>query len=233
VTGSAADAVQVENLHHSFRHAGVALGLLQGVHLTLPAGGYASLVGRSGSGKTTLLAVIGGLEPAQSGTVRVAGRDLALLSGDELADHRCRSVGFVFQHFGLLESLTAEENVELPLAWADVPRPERRRRVAELLDGVGLTGRRGHRPRELSGGERQRVAIARALVNRPRVVLADEPTGNLDATSAEAVVSLLEAMPALDGSALLVVTHNPDLAARAERRYALVDGRVIDQAGAG
>ncbi|HET6965585.1 MAG TPA: ABC transporter ATP-binding protein [Acidimicrobiales bacterium] len=226
-------AIQVENLRHCFHHQGAELPLLQGVDLSVPAGGYASLVGQSGSGKTTLLAIIGGLEPVRSGTVRVAGRELGRLSSAELARFRCRSVGFVFQHFGLLDSLTAEENIDLPQAWAGSPHSERRRRVAELLEAVGLTGRRSHLPHELSGGERQRVAIARALVNRPRVVLADEPTGNLDRVSAGPVISLLESMPAREGSALLVVTHNPELAGRAGRRYALADGTVTEVAGAG
>ena len=224
-------AIQVEDLHHGFRHQGAELPLLRGVDLSVPAGGYASLVGQSGSGKTTLLAILGGLEPVQSGTVRVAGRELGRLSSVELAEFRCHSVGFVFQHFGLLDSLTAEENIDLPQAWAGAPHPERRRRVAELLEAVGLTGRRSHLPHELSGGERQRVAIARALVNRPRVVLADEPTGNLDRVSAGPVISLLESMPAREGSALLVVTHNPELAGRAGRRYALADGTVTEVAG--
>ena len=224
-------AIQVENLRHCYHHQGAELQLLQGVDLSVPPGGYASLVGPSGSGKTTLLAIIGGLEPVQSGNVRVAGRELSRLSAAELAELRCRSVGFVFQHFGLLDSLTAEENIDLPQAWAGSSRPERRRRVAELLEAVGLTGRRSHLPHQLSGGERQRVAIARALVNQPEVVLADEPTGNLDRASAGPVISLLESMPARQGSALLVVTHNQELAGRAARRYSLAEGTVTEVTG--
>ena len=151
----------------------------------------------------------------------MAGHDLSLLAGDRLAEFRRSSVGFVFQHFGLLEALTALENLELTLTLSGVARTERRRRAAELLERVGLADRINHRPFELSGGERQRVAIARALSNRPQLILADEPTGNLDDDTATAVVGLLESLPSEHGCTLFVVTHNRSLAARADVRLSL------------
>ena len=183
-------------------------------------------MGPSGSGKTTLLSLIGGLEHPQSGRVTVAGHDLSSLAGDRLAEFRRSSVGFVFQHFGLLEALTALENLELTLTFSGVPRLERRRRAIELLEQVGLADRIAHRPFELSGGERQRVAIARALSNRPQLILADEPTGNLDDDTTKAVIGLLESLPSEHGCTLIVVTHNRSLAARARLRLALVSGDV-------
>jgi putative ABC transport system ATP-binding protein len=167
------------------------------------------------------------LEHPQSGRVLAAGHDLSSLSGNGLAEFRRSSVGFVFQHFGLLEALTALENLELTQTFAGVPRRERRQRSIELLAQVGLADRLGHRPFELSGGERQRVAIARALSNRPELILADEPTGNLDDESARAVIDLLESLRSEHGCTLVVVTHNGPLAARAELRLALVSGELV------
>ena len=157
--------------------------VLDGLDLDVDAGGYVALVGASGAGKSTLLSVIGGLEPAQAGSVVIGGQDLAGLSRTELATFRRETVGFVFQHFGLLEALTAAENIELACSLARVAPAARRTRVRDLLDAVDLADRARHRPVELSGGERQRVAIARALANGPSLVLADEPTGNLDDAS--------------------------------------------------
>jgi putative ABC transport system ATP-binding protein len=196
--------------------------VLRDVSLDIAEGEYVSLVGPSGSGKTTLLSLLGGLERPQQGHVVVGGRDLTTLSGDALADFRRGIVGFVFQHFGLLETLTARENVELALTLAGVKRLEGRRREAtRLLERVGLAGRSDHRPSQLSGGERQRVAIARAIANTPRLLLADEPTGDLDDDTAAVVGDLLEQLRREDGSTLLVVTHQRQLAARAERHLAL------------
>jgi putative ABC transport system ATP-binding protein len=205
--------------------------VLRGVTFEVAQGGYASLMGPSGSGKTTLLSLIGGLEHPQSGRVTVAGHDLSSLVGDRLAEFRRSSVGFVFQHFGLLEALTALENLELTLTFSGVSRLERRRRAIELLEQVGLADRLSHRPFELSGGERQRVAIARALSNRPQLILADEPTGNLDDDTATAVMGLLESLPSEHGCTLIVVTHNRSLAARAGLRLALVSGEVTIDTG--
>lgn len=203
--------------------------MLRDVSFDLADGDYASLVGPSGSGKTTLLSLIGGLDRPQEGTIVVDGHDLAELSGNDLAEYRCRTVGFVFQHFGLLEALTASENVELAMTLAGVSKlSDRRRRSSLLLERVGLNGRSGHVPGRLSGGERQRVAIARALANSPQLILADEPTGDLDEDSAAQVGDLLEQLRAEEGCTLLVVTHQHQLAERAERRLWLRDRMVVE-----
>jgi putative ABC transport system ATP-binding protein len=200
--------------------------VLDGLDLDLRAGGYLALMGASGAGKSTALALIGGLDRAQRGQVVVGGQDLGSLSGDALAAYRRRTIGFVFQHFGLLDTLTAQENVELAMALEGMDRQQRRQRARQLLDAVRLGERGGHRPSQLSGGERQRVAIARALANRPRLILADEPTGNLDAGAAGLVLDLLDALRTEHGCSLLVVTHNPLVARRADESCELVDGRL-------
>jgi putative ABC transport system ATP-binding protein len=190
-----------------------------------------SLVGPSGSGKTTLLSLLGGLERPQTGAVSVGGHDLVTLSGDELARFRCQTVGFVFQHFGLLEAFTALENVELALTLAGEAAPrQRRERAVALLGRMALSGRLDHRPSHLSGGERQRVAIARAMANTPSVILADEPTGDLDDDTAATVSTLLEQLRAEDGCTLVVVTHQRRLAERADRRLELRGGRLHEEA---
>ena len=173
-------SIVVEGLGHRYASRSDTVTVLDGLDLVVDGGAHVALTGASGSGKSTLLCVLGGLESPQVGSVTVAGHDLAGLDREALARFRRDTVGFVFQHFGLLDALTASENIELACALAGVGVAERRRRAAELLAAVGLEPRGGHRPLELSGGERQRVAIARALANRPRLVLADEPTGNLD-----------------------------------------------------
>ena len=216
--------LRVRGLRHGYRTPTGRLRVLDGVDLALPANGYAAISGPSGAGKTTLLAILGGLERAQGGTVDVGGQDIAALAGDELAAYRRATVGFVFQHFGLMDTLTAAENVELAASLSGLPARRRRARAAEVLDALGLGDRRGHRPAALSGGERQRVAIGRALVNRPRLLLADEPTGNLDDDAAAAVVELLEDVRRSHGCTLVVVTHNRALAGRAERRFRIEDG---------
>ncbi len=200
--------------------------MLAGIDIDIAAGSIVAIMGSSGSGKTTLLSVVGGLDRPQSGSVLVAGRDLAQLDRDELAEYRRSIVGFVFQDFGLLGQLTALENVELALTFARVPHRRRRPHATELLDAVGLATRLNHRPHALSGGEKQRVAIARALANDPQLILADEPTGNLDAASTAAVLDLLVNVPAQHGCTVVVVTHDDAVAARAESQLHLADGRV-------
>jgi len=219
-------AIQVHGLAHRFTGNVTPLSVLADLHLDIDPGDHVALVGPSGAGKSTLLALLGGLEPPQSGTVVVDGQDLAALSGDGLAEFRRRTVGFVFQHFGLLDTLTAAENIELAVMLDGVGRRDRRRRALELLDSVELADRAGHQPGQLSGGERQRVAIARALANRPRLLLADEPTGNLDENATRAVVDLLESRRVADGCTLVVVTHNRIVAGRAQRRLALRHGHL-------
>ena len=218
--------IEVAGLRHTYRSEGGPLVVLDRLNWTVGAGELVAVTGRSGSGKTTLLSILGGLERPQSGVVRVGGVDVAGLGGNALADYRRDTVGFVFQDFGLLGSLTALENVELALAFASVRGAARGRRARELLDAVGLAERARHRPSALSGGECQRVAIARALANRPRLVLADEPTGNLDEASAELVLDLLAALPSEHACTLVVVTHNAAVAARADRVQRLERGRL-------
>ena len=195
--------------------------------MELEPGGYAAVTGVSGAGKSTLLAILGGLEPVQQGRVLVAGVDVSRLGGGELARFRRQRIGFVFQDFGLLTMLSARENVEVALALARVPRGDRRKQADRLLAEVGLADRATHRPARLSGGELQRVAMARALANHPQVLLADEPTGNLDEGSAGRVMDLLERMREERGCTLVVITHNPELAARADHRLRLARGRLV------
>ena len=220
-------AVTVRGLTHAYPTPSGRLRVLGGVDLDVPPGGYCALQGASGAGKSTLLGLLGGLERPQIGSVVVDGIELSELTGDALAAYRRTTVGFVFQHFGLLETLTATENVELASALAGVGRRERRRRARELLERVGLAERAEHRATALSGGERQRVAIARAVANRPRLLLADEPTGNLDEVNARLTIDLLERLRGQNGCTLVVVTHNAALAARAEQRLLLDGGAVV------
>jgi len=213
-------AVEVLGLHHAYGSTSV----LTGIDLWIPGGAHVAVMGRSGAGKSTLLSLLGGLEPVQVGSVRVDGEPLERMSRRQLAEYRRRTIGFVFQHFGLLDSLSALENVELAMAVAGRPRAEQRRRGLELLDQMGLADRRGNRPGALSGGERQRVAIARALANQPRLLLADEPTGNLDDDTAAQVLESLDRVRAAAGCTLVVVTHEREVAVRADRRIILTRG---------
>jgi predicted ABC-type transport system involved in lysophospholipase L1 biosynthesis ATPase subunit len=231
--GAPGAEVRVRDLFHAYRRRAPEgygddgmLSVLQGVDLDVDPGGYLAITGVSGAGKSTLLSLLGGLERVQTGTLVVGGRELPALAPGELARFRREVVGFVFQDFGLLGMLTALENVEMALTLAGVERSERRRRASGLLAEVGLATRVTHRPATLSGGELQRVAIARALANRPRLVLADEPTGNLDEDSAVRVLELLERLRAERGCTLIVVTHNPELAERADRWLRLSRGRL-------
>jgi len=200
---------------------------LRGVSLTIEAGEYVAIAGPSGSGKSTLLQLVGGIDLPTSGSVEILGTRLETLGDRELTRLRLLRLGFVFQRFHLLPVLTALENVELPMAEAGVSRAERRERARALLDYVGLGSRAGHRPTQLSGGEMQRVAVARALANRPAIVLADEPTGELDATTGSEILALFRRLNA-DGTTLIVVTHDDRLAAEAGRVVHMLDGRVRD-----
>lgn len=211
--------------------AGTPVNALRDVSFTVNEGELVAIVGPSGSGKTTLLHVIGTLERPSSGAVLIAGLDAAELSDRELAGLRARSIGFVFQQFFLAEHSTALENVADGLLYAGIGVGERRERAAQALRQVGLSERVGSRPSRLSGGERQRVAIARALVGRPEIVLADEPTGNLDSSASAAIVELLEELNG-DGATIVVITHDRELAASLPRQVQVLDGRIVaDTAG--
>ncbi len=208
----------------SYRTREGMLPVLIDLSLHIDAGSRTAIMGPSGAGKTTLLALLGGLEPIQSGTIRVGDVELSTLRGDELARFRHETVGFVFQHFGLLGNLTALENVELAMSFTRGSTRARRDRARELLAAVGIEARGHHRPHELSGGEAQRVALARALANEPSVLLADEPTGNLDGDTATKVLDLLDAVADARGATLVTVTHDPLVAARAHRTITLRAG---------
>ena len=197
---------------------------LRGVSVRIDPGDYVAVVGPSGSGKSTLMHLLGALDRPTGGTLRVGGRDVAGLGEDELARLRNETIGFVFQSFQLLPRTSAVDNVALPLVYRGVRRSERRRRAEQALRAVGLGHRLGHTPNQLSGGEQQRVAIARALVGDPQVLLADEPTGNLDSVRGAEVMALLEALNRDRGVALVVVTHDLDIAARAHRQIRMRDG---------
>jgi putative ABC transport system ATP-binding protein len=204
---------------------------VRGLSMAIAAGEFVSICGPSGCGKSTLLHLLGCVETPTEGQLLVEGRDVGQLSDRERSAIRLAAIGFVFQRFFLLPMLTASENVELPQAEAGVPRAERRQRTAELLDYVGLSARGQHRPSQLSGGEAQRVAIARALANRPRLLLADEPTGELDQATGQQIVGLFERVHA-DGMTVVVVTHDPAIARRTARTLWMRDGRIDPAAGA-
>jgi putative ABC transport system ATP-binding protein len=219
-------AVVARALEHGYGRGRSAVRVLRGVDLDVGAGAYVALRGPSGAGKSTLLSILGGLERLQRGSISIGGTELTALRGAGLATFRRTTVGFVFQHFGLVDMLTARENVMLALALARVPAALRRRRADALLDAVGLADRAAHRPAHLSGGERQRVAVARALANAPRLILADEPTGNLDEASTQRLLDLFDAVRREHGCTLLVVTHEPAVAERADSVLRLRDGRI-------
>jgi len=217
----------VQGATRFFQRGPTTIQAVGGVDLEIGAGELVAIEGPSGSGKTTLLQLLGALDRPSSGHVLFEGRDLGALADRELADLRLNAFGFVFQQFNLIPTLTALENVEASLAPAGVPGSELRERSLALLEEVGLAGRASHLPGHLSGGEQQRVAIARALVVEPRVILADEPTGNLDTQSGADVIELLAGLAGSRGATVIVATHDADLAARAPRRLGMRDGRLV------
>jgi putative ABC transport system ATP-binding protein len=225
VTGTIVEARSVSRV---FPMAAGPVAALRDVSIRIAPGEYIGVVGPSGCGKSTLLHVLGVVDVPTSGQVFFQDREIGSLSDADRSTLRLREIGFVFQRFFLLPMLTALENVELPQAEAGVGRSERRQRARELLEYVGLAARANHRPSELSGGEMQRVAIARALANRPRLLLADEPTGELDQATGDQIVSLLDRLHA-DGMAVVVVTHDPAVASRAHRLLRMRDGRIVEE----
>ena len=217
--------IELSKIHRDFQVGDQVVHALDDVDLTIESGEYVSIMGPSGSGKSTLLNLLGLLDKPSSGTYRLHGQDVTSLSDIEHANVRNREIGFVFQMFHLVPRLTAAENVELPLILAGVPVEERRSRVEDALAGLGLSDRSHHKPDQLSGGQRQRVAIARATVTRPRVLLADEPTGNLDHKSSQDVIGILEQLND-QGITLIMVTHDPEMGERARRQLHMMDGRL-------
>jgi putative ABC transport system ATP-binding protein len=208
---------------------GVAVHALRGVSFAVEDGDYVAVAGPSGSGKSTLMHLLGGLDRPTSGQLLIGGRDVTVLSQHELARLRNETIGFVFQSFHLLARTSAVDNVALPLVYRGLRATERRRKARQVLERVGLGHRLGHRPNQLSGGEQQRVAIARALVTDPTVLLADEPTGNLDTATGRSVLALLEALNAERGVALVVVTHDREVAERAHRQVLMRDGQIVER----
>ena len=220
--------IELERVTKTYRMGDQTLHALDEVTETIEAGEYVAVMGPSGSGKSTLLNVIGCLDRPSSGCYRLDGEDVGALSEAELSRIRGHKIGFVFQTFHLVARLSAGENVAFPMLFAGIPRAERRARVTAALEAVDLADRIEHRPAEMSGGERQRVAIARATIMRPQVLLADEPTGNLDSASGRQVMALLEGMNA-EGLTLLVVTHDPAVADRAQRVLVMQDGGIVER----
>ncbi|MBM3606252.1 MAG: ABC transporter ATP-binding protein [Alphaproteobacteria bacterium] len=220
------NVLSLTGICRSYDQGGTRVDALRGVDLAVAEGEAVAIMGPSGSGKSTLLGIMGCLEPATSGSYLLAGQDVSQLLPAALADLRGRFLGFVFQSFNLLPRLTALENVELPLLYARMPVRQRRQAARDMLAAVGLADRMDHLPSQLSGGQQQRVAIARALVNRPRLILADEPTGALDTATGREILSLLRQVNAR-GTALVVVTHDPAIAAQLDRCIHLRDGRVV------
>jgi putative ABC transport system ATP-binding protein len=220
-------ALVAQDVARQYALDGVVVPALRGVSFTVEAGDYVAIVGPSGSGKSTLMHLLGGLDRPTTGRLLIGGRDVAGLDPKELARLRNETIGFVFQSFHLLARTSAVENVALPLVYRGIRAGERRRRAVAMLERVGLGHRLDHRPNQLSGGEQQRVAIARALVTDPQVLLADEPTGNLDTKTGQAVLALLEELNRAQGVALVIVTHDREVAARAQRQIVMRDGEIV------
>jgi putative ABC transport system ATP-binding protein len=218
--------IQLEDVTKTYRMGDVEVRALRGVSLSIQHGEFTAIMGASGSGKSTLMNIVGCLDRPSAGRYLLEGNEVSRFSSGRLAEVRNRTIGFVFQNFNLLSRTSALENVELPLLYAGVPTAERHARAIEALARVGLRERAGHHPNQMSGGQQQRVAIARALVNRPRVILADEPTGNLDSRTSTEVMALFQEL-GRSGITVVLVTHEPDISAFAGRIVVMRDGRIL------
>ena len=220
--------IRITELRKTYTMGSISVHALAGVDLEIQAGTFYVIMGPSGSGKSTLLHLIGGLDRPTSGQIQVEGQQVEALDENALAVYRRRRVGFIFQSFNLVQSMTALENVAFPMRFAGITRSQRRKRALELLEKVGLADRAHHRPNELSGGQQQRVAVARSLVNDPQLILADEPTGNLDSASGVSIMQLLSELH-LGGRTVLVVTHDPRMTEYATHTVHLLDGKLVDE----
>ncbi len=220
--------IELQQVSRIYRMGHHTINALDSLDCTIESGEFVSILGISGSGKSTLLHLIGGLERPSAGQILLDGKDLGSLNNNDLATYRNQKVGFVFQQFNLMPTLTALENVALPLILANVNYSDRTKRAQTALTSVGLAERTAHRPSELSGGEQQRVAIARAIVNEPSIILADEPTGNLDSITGQSIVELLVNLNANRGVNIIVATHAIEIASQASRKIRLADGKIIE-----
>ena len=225
-------AIRLRDIKTIYKMGGQELAALNGINLDIKRGEFAALMGPSGSGKSTLMNILGCLDRPTVGSYELEGKEVAHLSDDELAVMRNKHIGFVFQNFNLLSRISSLENVALPLVYAGVGASERRKRAQEVLEAVGLGDRAGHLPNELSGGQRQRVAIARALVNNPEIIMADEPTGNLDTKSTKEIMEIFQEMHGR-GKTIILVTHEPEIAVCANRQLLVRDGVITRDEGKG
>ena len=218
--------ITVDNINKTYKNGSLELQVLKNISFKVDKGEFLAIMGSSGSGKSTMMNILGCLDNQYEGRYILDGIDISKSSENELSEIRNKKIGFIFQSFNLLPRLTALENVELPLVYSSIPKEERHKRANELLEMVGLKDRTHHRPNELSGGQRQRVAIARALVNNPSIILADEPTGNLDSKSEEEIIEILQKLNKM-GKTIVIVTHEPNIGEIAQRKIVFKDGEII------
>ena len=218
--------ITVNNVNKTYHNGSMELQVLKNISFTVKEGEFLAIMGSSGSGKSTMMNILGCLDHEYNGEYILDGIDISKSSEDELSEIRNKKIGFIFQSFNLLPRLTALENVELPLVYSSVPKADRHQKALELLEMVGLKDRVHHKPNELSGGQRQRVAIARALVNNPSIILADEPTGNLDSKSEEEIIEILQKLNKM-GKTIVIVTHEPNIGKIAQRKIVFKDGEII------
>lgn len=218
--------ITVDNINKTYKNGSLELQVLKNISFKVDKGEFLAIMGSSGSGKSTMMNILGCLDNQYEGRYILDGIDISKSTENELSEIRNKKIGFIFQSFNLLPRLTALENVELPLVYSSIPKEERHKRANELLEMVGLKERTHHRPNELSGGQRQRVAIARALANNPSIILADEPTGNLDSKSEEEIIEILQKLNKM-GKTIVIVTHEPSIGEIAERKIIFKDGEII------